>query len=328
MVEHRRIRLDESLVYLSGANSLDFFDDGSFVIASADVAAVVLYDGDGHQRRVLGSWGPGPLEYERPRIVRVAGRSVFVYDAGQGKYLAIDSSGRVMEEWKGTVRSPDDFVVRGSWIIGLMAHSEEFLIEGFDTASTDTMSAAPSNLETAARNAVDRATRFGADDERLYFAYPGRNELQVLDIAGGETSTVPLPSEGFKLEEFPFTNPADINVAMFDGRLLQHVYQNSRVDGADVLDDYVVVHRIDGELPLQGVLTIPSSRRRSRRLVVYNRSLRHVDTVVLDFETLRVLGRSEVGSDGNALYYVLEATPDGGRTVEWHMLEFRLEPNM
>ena len=323
LVETRRITLDESKSYLADVNSADFFEDGSFVVASSKVARVVLYNADGTQRRVLGGWGPGPDEYERPTLVRAVGSTVYVRDNKQHKYMAIDSTGIVLSEWYGHTSGPDDFVVRGSWIISLNGQSFDYLIQGFDMSASDTLRAAPSSMEVSSNHVMAGAGNFGLDADRIHFAYPAENAFQTFDLSDGSLRSTPLPSPGYKRADYPFNGFEDTNRSLFDGRLMEYAARNSRAEGVHVLDDYIVALRADGEFPME--TNVPTSRLRNRKLFVHDRDLKLVDTIVVDYEMLRVFGGIESAVYGNSIYYIVQSSEDGGRSVRWTLYQLEIQ---
>ncbi len=324
LAEVNRVRLDESLTYLSDVSAIAHFDDGAFVVASKQVASVIVYDANGKQRRILGRWGQGPGEYETPSLVRVDGRRVVVRDDGQSKYVAYDSSGTLQAEWRGLVSGPHDFAVSGPLIVGLTGQSFDFLVQGINTETGDTLRAGPSSVDVAAWHVVDGAGIAALADGKFYFAYPNENAFRVLDMEGLREQTVPLPREGFRQAAFPFDGYEDVNRSFGDGRMLRHVFKNSRIEGVRALEDYIVAMRADGELPLAEDDLAPKHRQRVRRFFVFDRGLTLVDVVTVDFEHLRMLGYAERGAAGNSLFYVLRAATNGGRDVQWTLLELGL----
>lgn len=323
--EVNRIRLDESLTYLSDVAAIAHFDDGAFVVASKQVASVIVYDADGKQRRIIGRWGQGPGEYETPSLVRVDGRRVFIRDDGQSKYIAYDSSGTLKAEWRGLVSGPQDFDVTGPLIVGLTGQSFDYLVQGINTETGDTLRAGPSSVEVASWHVVEGAGKAALSDHTFYYAYPNENAFHVLDLDEMTDESVPLPAEGFRQATYPFDGFEDINRSFGDGRMLRYVFKNSRVEGVRVLDDYVVAVRADGELPLAEDDLAPKHRQRARRFFVYDHELVLKDVVAVDFDHMRMLGYAERGAAANSLFYVLRAGTNGGRDVRWTLLELGLE---
>lgn len=323
MTEVKRIHLDEAKEYLATISSADFLDDGSFVVASANVAKVVLYNADGSQRRVLAGWGLGPNEYKRPALARAVGSTIYVRDDEQHKYMAIDSTGRVIGEWYGHPSGPDDFVVSGSWIIGLQGQSFEYLIQGFDMNSADTLRAAPTDMVVSASHVVDGAGNFGLEANRIHFAYPTENAFQTYDLSDGSVASTPLPTLGYKRDEFPFNDYDDINRALVDNRLFEYSLRNSRVEGVHVLDDFIVVLRSDGEYPQES--QVPSNRLRNRKFFVYDHDLNLLDTIVVNLDLMRVFGIREHAVHGNSIYYIIQSSSDGGRTVGWTLFQLEIQ---
>lgn len=326
LVETRRLALDESLTLLSDAHSLDFFDDGSFVIVSNQVAGVVIYEADGTQRRVLGNWGPGPGEYESPSIARVNGSTVFVRDNARSKYVAYDSSGAFAGEWTGHAGGPSDFAVAGKWIVALTGQDFEYLVKGFRIdGADDSLRAAPTNVEVASLHVVVGAGAAASDGRRFFYAYPNENAFRFRDLETREEREVRLPTDGFRISPYPFVGFEDINRSFGDDRMFRYVIKNSRTEGVRVIDDFVVAIRSDGEMPADEFEQVPTSRQRKRRYFVHDHTLRLIDTVSLELEHMRALGYSEAGTGENSLVFVTEASADAGRTVAWTLTELEFQ---
>ena len=325
LAEVTRLRLDESLTYLSDVSAIAHFDDGAFVVASKQVASVIVYNADGKQRRIIGRWGQGPGEYETPSLVRVDGRRVFVRDDGQSKYIAYDSSGTLKAEWRGLVSGPQDFDVSGPLVVGLTGQSFDYLVQGINTETGDTLRAAPSSVEVASWHVVEGAGKAALSGRTFYYAYPNENAFHALDLGAMTDESVALPAEGFRQATYPFDGYEDINRSFGDGRMLRYVFKNSRVEGVRILDDYVVAVRADGELPLAEDDLAPRHRQRARRFFVHDHKHMLIDVLTVDFDHMRMLGYAERGAAANSLFYVLRAATNGGRDVRWTLLEMALE---
>lgn len=325
LAERRRLELNEPLALLSDVSSMDFFDDGSFVVVSAEVANVVLYDATGNQRMILGGWGPGPGEYDAPGVARVSGSSVFLRDNGQSKYMAFDTTGVLQGEWPGAPGGPHDMVVWGSWVVAFTGQSFTYLIRGFDTASGDTLAAAPSNMATSALHVVGGGGGIGRRDDRLYYVYPNENAIRTLDLVKHTGGRIDLPAKGYRSAPMEFVGREEINRSFFDGRMLRYVLQNSRTEAVRTLDDYVVAIRADGQMATQAGEQIPRNRQRVRRHFVFDAAHELVDIIEVKYDLMRRLGLNESGVDGNSFYYVVQSSADDGRTLKWTLVELALE---
>jgi hypothetical protein len=165
----------------------------------------------------------------------------------------------------------------------------------------------------------------GLDGDALYYAYPNENAIRSVDVRDRRESDVPLPEYGYRPKPYPFDGRDDINLSFFDKRMQDYALKNSRTEGARVLADYVLGIRADGEMPVEEGEFVPLSRQRERKYFVYGKDHRLVDVVPLDFQHMRMLGYSETGVWGNSLYFVVQASPDGGKSVTWTLLEMEMQ---
>jgi len=70
---------------------------------------------------------------------------------------------------------------------------------------------------------------------------------------------------------------------------------------------------------------VPTSRLRNRKLFVHDRDLKLVDTIVVDYEMLRVFGGIESAVYGNSIYYIVQSSEDGGRSVRWTLYQLEIQ---
>jgi len=318
--------LDESLVTLDEVRSALILPDESIVVVSKAVAAVVRYDAQGRQSRVVGRWGEGPFEYVSPSIVRRYKDGIVVFDSGTLKFVYYGMDGVGREEWKGMPHGLTDFHIDGDDVIAFSGSSFDYFLMRIDRADRDTSRFAKGSMLRSAIMSYEGTGNLGVRAGKAYYVYPDEPAVRIVDTKAGSESVVPVPDEDWTVlsGSLPADDFEDLNHALFDGRLLKYLSVSSVNLGVLSLADYVVAMVEDGSLAWDGK-DVPKAKERVLKLFIFDDAMNLLDVVALRRSDRETLGLVPVGIHDNSLLFVNAAEGKGGAEITWQLRRLEIE---
>lgn len=193
--EKRRVSLDESIETLDDVTSVVGKNDGSLVVVSKGLAAVVQYDAAGNQTGKIGRWGEGPYEYVAPSVARMDGDDLVVYDAGTLKFIVYDKAGNGKDEWKGFTRSITDFDLSDEAIVAFVGGSHDHYMARIGRETRDTLYFAEANLLRSGLMTYEGNGRMGLREQKAYYMYPDEAAVREYDLLSRRERTIRVPDE-------------------------------------------------------------------------------------------------------------------------------------
>lgn len=116
IVSQKIATLKDDLFLFGEIESFDFISKDFFVVSTSKPAAVILFDKHGNQIKKIGDKGKGPLEYQKPKIVRVHNNKIFIWDADQLKLIVYDNLGNPIREYNNFNVAIQDFKVTTNYV--------------------------------------------------------------------------------------------------------------------------------------------------------------------------------------------------------------------
>lgn len=323
--EKRRVSLDESIETLDDVTSVVGKNDGSLVVVSKGLAAVVQYDAAGNQTGKIGRWGEGPYEYVAPSVARMDGDDLVVYDAGTLKFIVYDKAGNGKDEWKGFTRSITDFDLSDEAIVAFVGGSHDHYMARIGRETRDTLYFAEANLLRSGLMTYEGNGRMGLREQKAYYMYPDEAAVREYDLLSRRERTIRVPDADWRAEtaSLPKVEFDDMNRALYDGRMVNYLVQNSMALGVVTLEDYTIAMIEDGMLDI-GSQVVPPGRERVLAYFIFDKTMNLLDVVRLDKSTREQFGEVPRGVRGNSLLFVGYESDASGAEVEWTYREIEI----
>ena len=310
LVKEEAVVLQENLEFLADFSGLAALPNGGFVVTTtggstggSEATAVVVYDADGQQERVLGRSGQGPYEYELPRFVSTQGERILIWDQPQRKVSAFARDGTRLNEWTGLPFLHGFTATADELVFHQAGTTDEELVSLYDTDSDGFICRA--GTRTPADQMLMRVqypVALTVYEGEVLYAAPSRTVVHRLQPSNCEERTLTFDVPGFSVEETEGYPPNSMEA-------LEYAWLNSRIAGIHPMNGYLV---IEAALGLEG----------DRLLLVFDDNFEHIDTIRYGLNTEAPISRHVDLSDGQRLGFVTQEEANGEvhRVLNWWRL--------
>lgn len=231
----------------------------------------------------FGETGRGPFEYVNPSIIQIHEENVYVWDSSQLKFVVFDLNGNGIFESEPIKHSIQNFVVvdMDTLILYTSSGFNEGLLGVYSLKSGEIDYIG--NSRTSEDHILALMSPSGglhSIDSQIYYSYPSRPDIYVLNINGSMDMHLTVSSSRFVVE--PFEGDFRLKMNTDRNALIQYVFNNSAVIGLYSFKDLLVMNTINGRSMANDSRNIDYSKR-YHVFYFFNSDLDYVGSLEMPF---------------------------------------------
>lgn len=317
---HDPIIVKEEEVLLGSISDIALHNQTSYM-ADEQRDAIVTLDTHGVASDFIRRSGRGPLEFERPSIIRVINDLIYVWDSDNLKLIAYHpETGEGHKEWTGLLsKSISDFIIHEDIFYGFTrGGAPGATIIGMDLQNGAEVTRF--TTKTEAQILLMRVRGNGGlalDGHNLLYVTPDQPNIKLRNLKSHENHTVAVDIPEFEIPEI--SNAHQIINAGFEA-MDEFFSKSSFVTNIHKLKDFYVVEAQTGRVEFVASDNKDPYQNRYLHLAVFDKNFKQLDLITINES--KFFSSPVRSTEGNTIYFLHQDYPSMESLYELTPLEF------